>query len=456
MLILSSVLLLSNSCTDVNDLVGSSIIPSDQVMSVGIDTIYNIQTSLYYADSTYATNAGMFMLGKSTSSIYGKTTTGFFAQFSPDEFNENYDEDDDDDWELFGYSPIADSLILTLPLYAYDDGDTTVTQSINVYLVTTSISRDSTYYKNFNYEDFIDPTPIATASFRGSNVTGIRIPIDYNSLGAELLDITDEVYDYDTLFLERFKGLVIKTTDDSPDNAAIYAVTPTSTALELYYRTHDKDYNVVDTTSVVYTFTDAIYSLTYNTSIGLVSHDYSDSMIDVIEGEDVIYDGDPVEVETAYIQGFGGVGTRLRFTDEFVDHVASLIDYDNGYNYIAINKAELTIYIDEVSFDKQKILPSRIGMYTNYTKLYPVKDYYYYFESSLTLAYGGYYDASTSTYTMDISSYVNSLLNDPDDTQQDVILAPEYASLLVYQEAPIFGSLSMYPPKVVLTYTLIK
>lgn len=445
-MVFSAVALLLSSCTEVDDQLGADLIPEDQLMSVAkIETFNAVTTSTYYNDTIVGSNLGYLYLGREESEIYGLTSACFFTQFSP---YYNFGDSSDDDDAPFGIDPVVDSLILTLPIYVASSGDSTVVQYFNIYnMIIDTLHYDSTYYANVDYTTFIgDNDPIASFSFAGTYIDDdFTVDLTDSGIGESLFDISGDIYESDTIFFERFKGLVFTQTGD--EVGSIYTLLTSDMTMTLYYRNFDSSGNVADTCYYYFTFDDS--SSTYNSTLNFFSHDYSNSQ--------VVLDSETAQA-TTYVQGYAGVATLLTFQEDFIEELKSLYGPGTDYSSIAINKAELTIYTVGECAEENEYASSRLGMYEDYVSLVNIPDYYYYYEEvySYTLAYGGYLESSLSQYTMDITAYFLDLVQGNEDAFYDVILGTTYSTQAQFQQVALSGSTSSKPPKLTVTYTLIK
>lgn len=444
--VLSAVVLLTSSCTEVDDHLGSNLIPDDQQMTFGVISTYEaVTTSTYFTDSIMTSNVGILMMGQEESPIYGTTTASFVTQYSPYyHYSEDSDYDYDDD-AIFGIDPIFDSMYITMAIYQAFEGDTTVTQSFSIHEVIKDLYYDSVYYANFDYSEYIDPEPITTFSFAGTLADDNLVIAMPKSFGEKLFDSSGGEYEEDTVFLEKFKGLAFIRNDDSP-SGAIYASLGSTAVMELYYRNHDEYGAIQDSSYAIYHFDDSYY--TYNVSVNSIKHDYTNS--------EIVLDSVSAQAIT-HVQGIGGVATKLEFNSDFVDELKALVGPDKEYSMIAINKAEIVFKTRYKYAVDNEYSPGQLGMYENYINLTTTTDYNYEYESAgYTIPYGGYLEQSLGQYTMDITSQFSDLVADDEDAVSRVILGTTYTSQTQFQQVELMGSASSEPPYLTVTYTLIK
>jgi hypothetical protein len=195
------------------------------------------------------------------------------------------------------------------------------------------------------------------------------------------------------------------------------------------------------------------------------------------------------EVELGFVDGCGGMVTELTLTDEFLLSLRNLVRDENGnqtHASAAVNQAALKIYLEGADYDYLKLDPlvteeklnnsiSRLGMYLNYKILSPIPDYYYAVESSNgSLAYNGYANRSLACYEMNITSYIQQIINDmiklepEEDGSFDlekltyphkIFLAPAASSIFTFNRSVVQGADAQLNPAAMvleLTYTLVK
>lgn len=152
----------------------------------------------------------------------------------------------------------------------------------------------------------------------------------------------------------------------------------------------------------------------------------------------------------------------------------------------AVNQAALKIYIEDASYDYVMMNPvtmgekmdkamNRLGLYTNFKSLTPIPDYMYSVEASGgTLVYGGYMNRSLACYEMNITSYIQEIINsvlklEPDENgkldfsklalPRKIFLGPEATNLFDFLHTKVQGADSVINPAAIeleLTYTLVR
>lgn len=528
--------------TDADYTLGSEFLPSDQRMELR-RRVYELgtmsdgggeavpcrlsATRLYLTDSIVSSNQDNLYFGCEQSDTFGTRRAGFLSQML---FSLGLREN-----RGWGYRPIFDSMVLAL--YVTDfHGDTTRSQRFEVFEITSNdylkLSEDTTFYMNFDPTPYVSKEPIFYFDFpdqaNGVYVGDIESPkergvrlketaatreyierlmflTDLEANGGFALD-KNEIYveGNEKAFVEEVRGVYIRPAEGMPEGrGAVYASDIESTALLLYARDrYEEDPTIIrDTTYMAYEFylnpTD--YEVEAgNVSINRVEHDFSTSTkisVEEQEGEFVVNGGE--EVLIGYVDGMGGVVTELTFSDEFIESLADLV-LSREDAVVAVNQAMLTIYLEHSDYDYTLLDPltitpimdasmPRMGLYSNYAHRTAIPDYLYTAESSYTLAYGGELNRSLACYTMNISSFLQSLMNAAADNVDDsgkvllerfsadytpaeeslvhlrrIYIAPEAYSMFGFRRQAIIGSdgdvggaRNSAPIKLDITYTVI-
>lgn len=460
--LLSALVLFFASCTEVNDNLGVDIIPPGQSFEVQFATLEEgIQSYLTYTDSISSGSLDYAYFGKMTDKTYGaRTKASAMFQFAYAAHSDSilYEERES----------MFDSVAIILGMKTVG-GDTLKEQTFDIYRVRKMLERDSTYYSGTNIEEYIDPSPVFTCSFKGkpqgaTSFDTLRLEIKDRQFVEELWNVDTELYENDTLFLKQFGGLCITPSGTSPDDAAIYGMNLQWDASEgpmSYLVLYGHDYPKSDPTLVeddilrLFTITNNT-SYSYQKAVTAVEHDYSA----LSEAGAINYNTPSDEaltnpVEKGYVQGFMGITTTLEFGDEFVESLRAL--RPEGGN-IFINKA--TMYVDLASDDYTLYdeAPERLGTYENYAKLLAVPDYAYIYEQTYEteLIYGGYLNRTFGYYTMDLSLYLQQLLDDEDgEVSRRITLGMDAYKYLEDAMVCLDMNNTEQPVRFEITYTII-
>lgn len=470
LLLSALILLFCASCTEVNDSLGTNIVPSGQQFEVKFATLEEgIESYLTYTDSISTGSLDYAYFGKMTDKTYGsKAKSSALVQFAYSVHSDTIAYEDRDN--------VFDSLSIVLGMKVVG-GDTLKEQTFDIYRVRKMLERDSIYYNGTNIEEYIDSEPMFSCTYSGKPngatlFDTLSLRVKNQALAEEFIDelwnVDTMLYANDTLFLKEFNGLCITPSGTSPDDAAIYGMNlqwdssegPMS-YLILYGHDYPKGADPTDPDLVedeiirAFTITnDTSYS--YQKAITAVEYDYSA----MAGGASINYDvprGEPLEnpVSVGYVQGFMGVATTLEFGEEFVAALRALCPEDKS---IFINQA--TLYVDLASDDYTlyDVAPERLGSYTNYSKLSGITDYAYYYEANYEteIAYGGYLNRTFGYYSMDLSLYLQELLHDEsDEVSRRVTLGMGAYNLLEDAMVALDMDNENMPVRIEITYTVI-
>lgn len=459
-----------NACTEVDDNLGNNMIPMNQQMTLRVDNLEGVKTYTFKQDSLISSGLGYVFFGQEQSTDFGKRKNSFILQYQL--YSLPYDEG-------YGLRPIIDSLYLYLPLYSVN-GDTTEVQKFDVYAIgwddsavfPNYIESDSTYYTSYDVEK-IKKSKLFDFEHTGKRDVMTRLsPTDEgNAYLQELVDLDMETYKNDTLFRKKFKGFYVTPTDGSPEDAATYSADLSKAKMLLYVRNHDTiDVSAIyDTVASIFVFYDKSLELN-NASVNLVEFDYTGTPVEkALDKTKAGY----TQSET-YVQTFGGVGTKLEFTDEIITTLRNLrrqtVDGEEKfYPAIMINQAEMHIKLKGETSDYMYLNNSvkRLGSYLNPNTVSNIPDYLYYYEASYQasdasymLPYDGYLNRSNGYYKLDITSYVQQLAKEVGEGEEPAIspvfyLGPEAYGFYGFGETTLKGISSDDPISIRLTYTLI-
>lgn len=462
-----ALLTLVGCTTEVDYGLGSEFVPTNQQMEMRrrVYSLGEVRESgttescalasmrLYRTDSIVSSNLENIYFGREQSDTFGMRTAGFMSQIL---FNMTIDEK-----EGWGYRPIFDSMQLSLHITDFH-GDTTIKQRFEVYEIISNDyialgkhwDRDTTFFINFDPTPYIAKEPIFTFEFpdqeAGVYVGDITNPENRTVTLREtphtrdyverlmLTSAMDENDGYavdsegiyvegnEAKFVEQIRGLYITPVKDESSHGAMYATSTENSGVMLYARNRYKEDPTIikDTVYMGYNF--YIDPKLYNTkagnvSINTVKHDYSAvSLYDSADFDSELPSAERREVVVGYVDGMGGVISEVTLSDELIQSLADVV-LSRADATISVNQAHLSIYLEGSDYDYMAISPSiitpildgsmpRLGLYTDYSKKIAVTDYAYASEGSYSLAYDGYLNRSLACYTMDISTYIQSLM----------------------------------------------
>ncbi len=454
---------LMNGCSKVDDMIGYNLMPDNQKMTVHIDTLRGIRTSLYRFDSIVSSNLEYAYLGKEYSTTYGQRTNSFLIQFLPASIP--YESG-------FGIDPIIDTLYLALGIEKAN-GNTDIEQTFEIFRVyCDTLSVDSTYYTNFPIAQFIkEDEPLFTFKHSGKNnlVTALTPTAFGREFMESLVKLDTAVYHNDSLFHRTYNGLYIRPAATSPRQAATYSwkLSGNDTYMVLNVRDHDSiDHALIhDTLSAAFSISDGT---TYgNLSINTVDFDYTDSELGVAQLQTDNFT-DTTARSTCYVQAMGGVSTRVSLADIAAD-LAALRVKDGDTLSVMINQAIMYVKMEDRTTAGLNAAPDRLGSYLNIRRMTPIPDYMYTYEhstqvsnSDYVLPYNGFLNRSNYYYPLNITSYIQHLLaneslpaDSPERLSDVFYLSSAAYDFFEFGNVALKGYSSDCPIDIVVTYTLI-
>lgn len=345
---------------------------SDKINGTTVDTA-TLKAYTVFEDSLSTDERTVSLLGSYTDPVFGRTDASFITQIRLSSSN-----------VTFGTSPVADSIVLYLDYSSYY-GDTNTLQNVSVYEIENSIYSDSTYYSNLDINDYT-PTNLLLANYsyypRPNDTSKvISIKLD-SSLAKKIVDTANTSYLIDnTVFINWFKGLYLKTQPINSNGAIIYFdLLSALSKVTLFY------HNNTDTLK---------FDFLINSScarVNLFSHDYSGTSINSIIGDSLTSDS------LIYMQAMSGLMSKIN-----IPYLSNL----KKDSTIAIVRAELIIPVDnyDATFYKTptKLLLVSYNSSGTYSFLpdYMVNSSYF----------GGTYYSSDNTYRFNISRYAQQLVD---------------------------------------------
>ena len=462
------------------------------------------ETRLFRTDSVGTTSLGSVYIGYHKDSKFGSRKFGFTGQML---FMKGVN-----DSLGFGYRPVYDSMMFVFAVDTFA-GDTTKPIKYNIYELTDCIvpasAEDTIFYANYDPRQegalAADAKPIFTFQFpdpeNGVYTTSTSLRLTETEASKDFIDrlmcrtkldenglANDNVvaYESDSAFVHNFHGLHIEVAEIPEGEGSSFSFASKSTGIQLMGRMrnpgHDSDI-MADTLNISYKFKDEYATDFGNVSAQSVAYDFTGAEVGNFAIEEV--DNNRGEVSLGYIDGCGGVYTELTFTDEFLYSLREIGGDETDYVSAAINQAALKIYIDGADYDYTLIDPipmsdklntslSRLGIYSDYKTLSPIPDYLYTQESSGVLYYNGYMNRSLACYEMNISSYMQALVNAVLNLEEEadgkldfskmsvprvIYLAPGAYDRFSFNRSVVQGCDEQNSPAAIqleLTYTLVK
>lgn len=483
------------SCTDVDDTLGLDIVPDDQRMVVETRTIGGVKSYIAYSDSIPTNSIRRMTLGSMTTD-FGRTTASSVCQFMP---LESYRHRGD---PYFGEGAVLDSVYLALYI-GNITGKTRVPQTFQIFPLEETMKFDSTYYATDDISGNVKSDPVFEFKLE-KEIAGTA----YKKLwSAE--DTDSPLFDIGKTYLEKIVNLpeAVWADEDEgeglfhrevpgfyitpyvapgePEGDAIYEILFADSFYQvdltyLLFFTHTGEGESTDSLETIFYMDDKEVDTPElsNLSITLVEHDYDTpgSVVDKSsflvlneEGKISVEDGTPQE-EVMYIQTLLGPAGYIVFDDDFKQNLREIMSFDETvYSSVFINRAKLVAPMVQAVDDDDYAgyvnrVPWRLGLYFDYKGELPVSipDYPYFSEllSGYESSFGGYLNQSKGRFEMDVSTYIRQLILHPDDTRDQLWIAPAFSTNNFSRLGEVMIANTPNTPgrqiELEITYTLIK
>lgn len=447
------------SCTNSDELFGNDLIPPDQNMGSAIDSSILVRT---YIDSVGSIDTHIWgyytpFIGSYVDPLVGRTDAQVFVNFSPIGFDHSH---------YFGENPVIDSIRYTIN-FSDVIGDTTTSMSvwIDVYEVKGYVfKQDSSYFNTFDMSPYIGDEPLFSFEQKGVGYTYGKI--DNEEFQKRLLDNSqdkDNIYYDDTVFHESFPGLYFKCrTKNTVDEGHMLKLDLSNSAMYIFYRNTGPNkpdtvaYNSLD--QKMFFYGDDTYDYI---SFMTIQHDYS--LANELEGgvmEAEIGSRDKPS-EYMYVQGLAGLMGKLELDSLSLDSLKREVQL-KGYSHIALNRAELQVKMADAGIEQYNKSFPELGLYHNMLEYDFLSEYNSVMDGGATgyvSTMGGKLNRSLGVYKFDVTSYVQQLLRGKETRYETELQTAWNASRddrNNFSRSWVYGTDSSYPPKLILTYTMIK
>lgn len=436
------------ACTDKDNAFGNELIPPGQIMGSVIDSNILVYTYIDTYDSVQTNLNGNYQpyFGTFVDPLVGRTTVQMFTHYAPYGFKDD---------TYFGVDPVVDSMTFGLT-FANFIGDTNEVFTVDVYEVKDYVFKvDSAYFSNFDMSPYISSTPLFSFEQKGSEIATGKMPIEY---ARKMIDNTpgkENVYYTDTNFHKIYNGFYFKLRNERPlADSCVLQLDLTSSIMTLFY--HNNNSPKKDTTTQRFLFY-SDYTF-YNTNFMTVQHDYGDADISQ-GGVQISQIGDlDTPSEYVYIQGLAGLMGFIKVDESSLERIKSET-LAKGYSHVGLHKAELKVTFANDTWREYAKAFTTLGMY------FDMQDYDFLIEynpilnaisgSGYTAWLGGNLNRSVGEYSFDVTSYVQRLITGQEERFTTEMYSEFYARNDL-NRTRIYGTNSPHPPKLILTYTMVK
>jgi hypothetical protein len=369
-------------------------------------------------DTLGTLNPNQLIAGKYTDPIFGTTEASFATQFLVYEYPNIYTTNH------------PDSIVLTIP-YSQDTipyyGNTSISQEIKIYKLTTALSGDTSYTSNY------DPNSLHENELMGSkifipNYEDSILKITLNPSYADTFLYADaQVYYTDENFTSFFKGIYVSSSPIAEPGALLKFGINTDFLITIYYHNDENP--------------DSLFqmSITPNAApykFNMFKHDYSSATF-----SSNINDTISVQDSVAYIQGAGGLRAKIQLP--FIENI-------NNLGKIHIYKAQLIVKTAPDNLTDESNFPSSLNLLI--AGINPDHEY-----SLLEEYFSSYSYNSVSNnegeFRFDIAGYLRDIIDNKRKNYGFYIY--NYGGKSDFTRTVITTGKNSNPMKLVLTYTKI-
>ncbi|MBE9487607.1 MAG: DUF4270 family protein [Bacteroidetes bacterium] len=423
------VLIVSTSCTDIDDNLGGDLIPPVDRLKISTETIsdgFNIKS--IQTDSMLADNAESYYLGSSVFPRMGKIDASFVTQVAKGTLPEEGEFED---------GVVADSAYVILSTNGFS-GIKDYKLTVNVYELNKPLPypKETSYYTNFPIKEYINENPDYTKTFKNAGATYIKVDPKYVQ---KYLDATKAQNDDRDIFIKDFPGYYFEA-NTAYGLGVLYNINTTRSGIKIYYHKPAEpekklSYNI--TFSHIYTDEASRQKVLLNEGFSFYKRDYSFI--------DPTYNFDPNSTSKSYVMGLDGYITELTIPEEEIKRIKDKANNTES-GYISILKAELTIPIGDDSANAMNDYINPLVLYFDYQEYKYMPSYNVYNQGEI----GGILNRVKKEYVMNITTYIQQLLSGKIDNYK-LQVAPNATSSFTYKSSELVNTKER-PIKLVVTY----
>lgn len=400
-------------CISPPDYLGYDIIPSQDFLSVKVDTSFTLSAYTLAGDTLDSRAFTEAIVGSVYDEIFGKTQASFLSSVQIGSVNHD-----------FGDDPVIDSVFFILN-HKETFGDPSIPMKIYIHELTDTLHVDSVYNALDPLSDIYNPEPIGLINYQGDSQ--LKVPLSF--AWAEKFVTADSVsLSTQADFQKLFNGIYVRTDPFETHNKAVHYFdwNNTNNRIVIYYTKTIEEDSIVSSsfTMLLNTFCKRYNHFEHNYSAASPS-------LKINHINDTI-----IQDSVFYIQGMGGVRGMLKLND-----LKSWLDSMP----VAINRAQLIIERESHAGMPADTIIDKITIYhKDDDKINIIDDY------DLNAGAGGTYNRAKDHYSFNITLHLQHLLNGDLSTDK-LYLEPE--SYLNANRAVLRSGNHSGKIKLIITYT---
>ncbi len=393
-------LLLPLSCVENDRAMGEGLLPGPSILHLGVKT-FDLPLTVRSSDSVQAANVVKMLVGTMTDPVFGTVVCNAASYILP------YSDSTD-----FGENPELRSAYIALSVdstYYIDQNQQGIHQRIRIYKMKSRLGDSLGFCNSISPDDYY-PEPITDSDPVIYGTGEIRIGLK-DEFARELLDTTPEEFGDTDLFLERIPGFYIETEPPlgTGEGGRLNEIRLGNSTIVVNYTYNDQDNGISRDTTESFAFG---YNTAFNYfstgSSGLQTDEPSDSL---------------------YLEGLSGVKPHVS-ASALKEMISAWIAEERLGDYtLIISRAELVLPYempeDFSRFDLEH--PASIYAFTSVPWATDSTKYLTMLPELSETENKGEINRSLSHYSMDITSYVQNLVNmdvQDIDASMDLWLAP--------------------------------
>ena len=437
-------LFMAVSCITVDKTLGEDMVSANQDLTV-YTTELDVPVQMKTSNPVQAISGGEGVFGAIRTKEFGLVQFSTMSDVCPNMSG----------WD-FGKDPVVKEVYFMAPVsstYVTQDNQTGIPQLITLHRSYRRVDTTTVYNNSITSADY-DPVPLNVSEYTFFGGDTIKINL-HKSFAEEILKSTQEERDSLDLFVEKYKGLILKTSSPEEGTYGGRENTVTFGSGAVYIRL---DYQ--PTWEEGLSRKDTIFTLSwgYNYCVNLSEYE-SENMENIVPEETLLF------------EGCGGL-------KPFISHVSLKETIDNWKEEMQFGDKKILLAKGALIFPFE--LPEDLDMTKYPTNLYPAhrvvdtsynKKFFYPLEDINVSGYNiGGQDRSRCHYYMDIPSAIQDFVtmdkSELDDTY-DMWLMPTFASTdsydnttysidcTTYYTGKLNGPAMKRKPKLLLMYSVM-